>query len=73
MTLEIQFKIKNNPNYQRYIRENSEWYKILNRNPNMFKQFEEKVKEEYKLRTSDKLTKALSTIELFQNIISSFK
>ena len=73
MTLEIQFKIKNNPNYQRYIREHSEWYKILNRNPKAFKLFEEKVKEEYKLRTSDKITKALSTIELFQNIISSFK
>ena len=73
MTLEIQFKIKNNPNYQRYIREHSNWYKILNRNSNMFKNFEEKVREEYKLRTSDKITKALSTIELFQNIISSFK
>lgn len=73
MILDIQFKIKNNPNYQRYIREHSYWYKILNRNPKMFSKFEEQVKEEYKLRTSDKITKALSTIEMFQNIISSFK
>ena len=36
MNLDIQFKIKNNPNYQRYIRENSYWYKILNRTPEAF-------------------------------------
>ena len=33
MNLETQFKIKNNPMLQKYIRENSYWYKILNRNP----------------------------------------
>jgi len=39
----------------------------------MFKEFEEKVREEYKLRASDRISKALSTIELFQNVISSMK
>lgn len=73
MILDIQFKIRNNQNYQKYIRENSYWYKILNRNPAMFKIFEEKVKEDYKLRTSDRISKALSTIEMLQNIVSSFK
>jgi len=73
MTLDIQFKIKSNPNYLRYLRENSYWYKILNRNPSMFKTFEENVKKEYKLRTSDKISKALSTIEMFQNVISSLR
>ena len=73
MILDLQFKIKNNPNYQRFIREHSYWYKILNRNPLMFSSFEKSVMEEYKLRTSDKISKALSTIELVQNIFSSFK
>jgi len=73
MILDIQFKIKSNPNYLRYLRENSYWYKILNRNPSMFKTFEENVKKEYKLRTSDKISKALSTIEMFQNVISSLR
>ena len=37
MTLELQFKIKNNPYYARYLRENSNWYKILNiYNKNIF-------------------------------------
>ncbi len=73
MILDIQFKLRNNPKYIQYIREHSYWYKILNRNPSMFSEFEEKVREEYKLRASDKISKALSTIELFQNVISSVK
>ena len=73
MILELQFRIKNNPKYLQYIREHSYWYKILNRDPSMFNAFEEKVKEEYKLRASDRISKALSTIELVQNIVSSLK
>ena len=73
MILELQFRIKNNPKYLQYIREHSYWYKILNRDPSMFSHFEDKVKEEYKLRTSDRISKALSTIELVQNIVSSLK
>ena len=73
MILDIQFRIKNNPRYLQYIRDHSYWYKILNRDPLMFRAFEDKVKEDYKLRTTDKITKALNTIELVQNIVSSLK
>lgn len=73
MNLDIQFKIKNNPNYQRYIRENSHWYKILNRTPEAFKQFEEEVKDKYRLRPSDRISKVLENIEMVQAILSTFK
>lgn len=73
MTLETQFKIKNNPNYIRYLHENSYWYKLLNRNPKLFSQFEEEVKTTYKLRTSDKFEKAIQTMELIQNLFSTFQ
>lgn len=73
MTLDIQFKIKNNPNYLKYLHENSYWYKALNRNPNVFPTFEEEVKTAYKLRASDKLEKTIETIELLQNLFSTFK
>ncbi len=73
MTLDIQFKIKNNPNYLKYIRQNSLWYKELNRNPESFKLFEEEVKEKYKLRPSDRIEKAIETFELLQNVISTLK
>ena len=73
MNLDIQFKIKNNPMYVQYLHENSEWYKVLKREPSMFKIFEENVRRDYKLRPSDKILKALDTIEIFQNIFSSLK
>ena len=73
MTLDLQFKIKNNPYYIRYLRENSNWYKILNRNPQMFQVFEEEVKDKYELRPSYRISKALDTINMIQNVISSLK
>lgn len=73
MNLDVQFKLKSNPNYIKYLRENSYWYKILNRNPEMFQNFENEVKEKYKLRPSDKITKALEMIEIFQNVITNLK
>lgn len=73
MTLDTQFKLKSNPIYIKYIHENSYWYKILNRDPNMFNDFVEEVKTNYRLRPSDRLNKALSTFEMISTIISSLK
>lgn len=73
MILDLQFKIKNNPRYIEYLREHSYWYKILNRNPYSFNRFEDEVKTFYKLRASDRITKMLNNIEMFQNIVSSLK
>ncbi len=71
MTLDLQFKIKSNPLYVKYLHENSYWYKNLNRNPNLFNEFVREVKTNYKLRPSDKINKALSTFEMLSAIMSS--
>ena len=73
MNLDIQFKLKSNPNYIKYIRENSWWYKLLSRNPNLFNEFKKEVKEKYKLRTVDKLNDAMNTIEMLQMLLSTMK
>lgn len=73
MTLDIQYKIKSNPNYLRYLRENSYWYKILNRNPKLFNTFVEEVKTSYRLRPGDRISRALEYIDMFQTIITSLK
>lgn len=73
MILDLQFKIKNNQNYKRYLREHSYWYKILNRNYQMFPVFEEEVKDAYELRTSDRISKALDTFEVISSLMSSLK
>ena len=73
MTLELQFKLKSNPLYIKYLHENSYWYKILNRNPNMFDEFVNEVKKNYKLRTSDRLNEALNTFEMITSIFGALK
>lgn len=73
MTLEIQFKIKNNPYYTKYLRENSYWYKYLNRNEEYFKQFEEEVKEKYRLRKVDRISNVLDTMEMLGTLVSNIK
>lgn len=73
MRLETQYTIKSNPNFIRYLRENSNWYKLLNRNPDMIKVFIEEVKEKYKMRPTDKIYHVLETIEVLQNVFSTIK
>lgn len=73
MILNIQQQLKQNPIYLKYLRENSIWYKYLNRDPNSFKTFQEEVKTNYKLKTTDKISKAMSTFEMVQSIITSLK
>lgn len=73
MTLDIQFKLKSNPNYTKYLRENSNWYKTLNRNPASFSDFEDEMKEKYQLRPTDRISKALNAIEMIQAIMGAMK
>lgn len=73
MHLDIQFKLKNNPLYIKYLRENSYWYKILNREPNTYIEFERAVKENYKLRPEDRISKAMEYMELLETLMSSLK
>lgn len=72
MRLDTQFKIKNDPMLQKYIRENSYWYKILNRNPNMISTMVDQMKEKYKLTTADKInniSEKLDLIKTFMNVL----
>ncbi len=73
MILDLQFKIKDNPNYLRYLRENSQWYKLLNRDPASFKVFEEEVRQVYKLTKTDKIMQTLSTIEMMEKVLSTLR
>ncbi len=60
--------IKSSPHVYNFLRENSSWYKVLNRDPSSIKRIEELAKEKYKLRLTDRLEKISSNI----NLISSF-
>ncbi len=69
MTLELQYQLKTNPNYIKFLREYSYWYKLLNRNPANFKEFVIDMKDKYKLNPSDKLNRMLENINMLQTFL----
>ena len=70
MDIRVKLFLDSNPNYKRYLRTNSYWYKTLIRNPEMIDVFTTKVKEEYKLRTSDKISNIIDKIDMVSKFIN---
>ena len=73
MTYDIQYKINNDINLKKFLRENSYWYKELNRNSNSFKYFVEDMKVKYKLTTGDKINKTIDNISMIQSFLDVLK
>lgn len=71
MSIDLQFKLKENPLYTKYLTEASYWYKYLNRDPKYFKDFETEMKKVYKLNPSDKISKAIDTVDMLTSIFSA--
>lgn len=70
MKYEIKEKIYSDPNLLRYLRENSNWYKKLNRNEPIENMISE-MKERFGLRFKDKVDKIGTGIDLinaFMNV-----
>lgn len=57
----------------RFIREYPIWYKYLNRNPDLFNNMVQDMKEKYKLTTSDRINNALNSIGMLQSLIDVLK
>ena len=68
MKLDVQFKIKNNYLLQKYIRENSYWYKYLNRNPGLLSEMEREMKEKYSDKIND-ISEKLDLLRTFMNVL----
>ena len=73
MTYNLQNKINNDINLKRFLRENSYWYKVLNRNENAFIDFVNDMKVKYKLTTSDKINRTIDNIGMLQSFLEVLK
>ena len=73
MSFDIQYRINNDINLKKFLRENSYWYKALNRNSNSFKYFVQDMRVKYKLTTSDKINRTIDNISMIQSFLDVLK
>lgn len=73
MDIPTQILIRNNPNIYQFLRENSYWYKYLNRNPSSIKELEKRMKEKYKLTTEARLEKLNERMGLIHSFMDMMK
>ncbi len=69
MKKEVLDKLKQDKKFLNYLRENSDYYKLLNRDSNNYDLFIKKMKEKYKLRTIDKVDNIVDSVDLITKII----
>lgn len=73
MTYDIQYRINNDINLKKFLRENSYWYKELNRNNSSFRYFANDMKIKYKLTPSDKINRTIDNISIIQSFLDVLK
>lgn len=73
MTYYVQNKINSDVNLKRFLRENSYWYKNLNRSEKNFLEFVEDMRIKYKLTTSDKINRTIDNISMIQSFLEVLK
>lgn len=73
MDIKTIYIIKNNPMLRSYLRVDSSWYKVLNRNPSSIKDLERVSKKYFKLTIPDRLQKFAGDIEMLSSFIDVLK
>ena len=73
MSIDIIMRINNDPLQKRFLRENSYWYKYLNRNTLYYKDFINDMKNKYKLTPQDKLNKVIDNINMLNTFLEVLK
>lgn len=73
MNLGLQYRINQDIRQKQFLRENSYWYKYLNRNELNYKYFLDDMKEKYKLRPTDKLNKVIDNLNMVRSVLDVLK
>ena len=73
MQIDVQQKFENDKEMATYLKQNSEWFKYLNRDSNYFKEFSSMMREKYKVRTSDKIETLMENVDLINSVLNVLK
>ena len=69
MDINTQQKIFKDDMLHRYLRENSHWYKILNRHPELINNMVQEMKDKYKLNPEDKIERLGERLSMLESIL----
>lgn len=69
MEVKTLIQVRSNYYIATYLRENSYWYKNLNRNPESIALLEQEMKEHYKLTPKDKMEDFANKLSMIQNFM----
>ena len=73
MHLDLQYRLNQDEKAHTFLRENSYWYKYLNRSSIYYKDFINDMKDKYKLKPSDRINKMIDDINMLQKFIEVLK
>ena len=73
MQLDLQMELAKNEKMAKFLKENSYWYKELNRDPESYKKFVSEMKVKYKLRATDKVSEVIDNIDLISTVLQTLK
>ena len=73
MSIDVQMVINSDVRYISYLRDNSYWYKYLNRSDEALKGFMDEVKDKYEMKTSDKINRLVDNINMFGAFLEALK
>lgn len=73
MQLITLYALKGDEKMHRFLRENSEWYKSLNRSAANYQLFVKTMKKKYKLNPTDKVSSALDNLDLITSVVETVK
>ncbi len=69
----LQIAFKENPKSYELLKENSYYFKYLNRGVIDFKRFNQEMKEKYKERATDKIESIIENMDLVSSILNVLK
>lgn len=73
MSIDVQMVINSDIRYISYLRDNSYWYKYLNRSDDYLKEFIDNVRNKYEMKTSDKINRLFDNINMFGSFLEALK
>lgn len=73
MQLITLYALKGDEKMHKFLKENSEWYKLLNRSASNYQTFVKAMKKQYKLNPTDRISGVLDNIDLISSVIETVK